>query len=285
MTYAVILSAHNEETFLPRALNSLMDQTTQAKEVILVDDNSTDLTSSIMDDFAKKHPSIRWTKNRSSAKHQPGAKVICAFNHGLSLINTEVEVLVKLDADIELPAHYFTELLKTFKEETIGIAGGFCLEENDQGDWTINHPMGNDHVRGAIKAYRMDCFKAIGGLREAMGWDTVDEHLARYFGYEVKTIEGLVVRHLRPLGKRYAKSAVRLQGKAFYQMRYGVIWSFLAALKWGWSKKSFLGGCQILWGYCTSWKQKREFLVTADQGKFIRAYRLKRLFNQRKINR
>lgn len=285
MTYAVIVSAHNEETFLPRVISSLMRQTTLAKEVILVDDNSTDSTSSIMDKFAKKHPSIRWTQNLSSANHQPGAKVIRAFNHGMTLLKTEVEVVVKLDADIELPAHYFTELLKVFKKETIGIAGGFCLEQNSRGNWKINHPMGNDHVRGAIKAYRMSCFKAIGGLREAMGWDTIDEHLARYFGYQVKTIEGLAVRHLRPLGKRYTKFAIRQQGKAFYQMRYGVLWSFLAAVKWGWSKKSFFGGCQVLWGYYVSWKQKSAFLVTVDQGKFIRAYRLKQQFNQRKTNR
>lgn len=280
MTYAVILPAHNEEALLPKALNCLVLQTTPPKEVILVDDNSTDSTSSIMDDFAKKNPSFRWIKNHSSAEHQPGAKVICAFNQGLSLLKTEVEVVVKLDADIELPAHYFTELLKTFKQESIGIAGGYCLEQNSQGQWKINHPMGNDHVRGAIKAYRMDCFKAIGGLREAMGWDTVDEHLARYFGYEVKTIQGLAVHHHRPLGKRYTNSAIREQGKALYQMRYGSIWSFLAALKWGWIKKSLWGGCQILLGYHIAWKQKSAFLVTVDQGKFIRSYRLKRLFNK-----
>ena len=284
MTYAVILSAHNEELFLPRAFNSLMHQTTQAREIILVDDNSTDTTSTLMKNFSKKHSCVRWTQNRSSANHQPGAKVIRAFNHGLHLIEDEVDVVVKLDADIELPAHYFTELLEVFKQDTIGIAGGICLEQNAHGHWEVNHPMGRDHVRGAIKAYRMDCFKAIGGLREAMGWDTVDEHLARYFGYEVKTIERLAVRHLRPLGKRYAKAATRLQGKAFYQMRYGALWSFLAALKWGWSNNSFFGGCQILLGYFASWKQKSTFLVTADQGKFIRAYRLKRVFNQRKTN-
>jgi len=44
-----------------------------------------------------------------------------------------------------------------------------------------------DHLRGALKSYRKECFDAIGGLKSSMGWDTVDELLAQYHGWKICT--------------------------------------------------------------------------------------------------
>ena len=35
------------------------------------------------------------------------------------------------------------------------------------------------HVRGALKLYSRECFEAIGGVQERLGWDTIDEVYAR----------------------------------------------------------------------------------------------------------
>ena len=51
------------------------------------------------------------------------------------------------------------------------------MNEGKDKSWQLNHPMNKDHVRGAFKAYIKNCFKAIGGLKKAMGWDTIDELL------------------------------------------------------------------------------------------------------------
>ena len=95
----------------------------------------------------------------------------------------------------------------------------------------LNHPMKLDHVRGAFKAYHTRCFDEMQGLRSAMGWDTVDELLARYYGYEVKTLTELKVKHLRPVGTHYKETIAQEQGQAFYRIRYGFLLSVLAALK------------------------------------------------------
>ena len=151
--------------------------------------NSIDGTEEIMRKFSKRHSFIRYVNRVSSANHQPGSKVIRAFEQGLDALTVPYNVLVKLDADLLLPPNYFSILLELFKEERVGIAGGFCVEQNKQGQWELNHPMGKDHVRGAFKAYHSDCFVAIGGLRPYMGWDTVDELLARFHGFTVRTQE------------------------------------------------------------------------------------------------
>ena len=82
-----------------------------------------------------------------------------------------------------------------------------------------------------------------------MGWDTVDEHLARYYGYRVITLPALKVKHLRPVGAQYKKAVGLRQGEAFYRLRYGVFWSVLAAIKSGWSKKSIRWTIVVLLGY------------------------------------
>jgi hypothetical protein len=52
-----------------------------------------------------------------------------------------------------------------------------------------------DNIRGAFKAYRKECFEAIGGLKPAMGWDTVDELLCRFYNWKIKTDATLHVKH------------------------------------------------------------------------------------------
>lgn len=282
MKYAIIVPAHNEEAHLPRLVESLLQQEALPEEIVLVDDNSSDTTPRIMKKFAAKHSFIRWVSHASFKEHRPGSKVVEAFNYGLKHLKAKVDVLVKLDADLELPPAYFSQIIPYFQSSKLGIAGGYCYEKNDQGKWELNHPMHWDHVRGGFKAYRKDCFKAIGGLRPAMGWDTVDELLAQYYGYEVKAIKSLHVRHHRPLGERYTSKAAIEQGKAFYQMRYGVLWSVLATVKGGWKKKSFFWFYHCLMGFVHAQQQALHYMVSPEEGKFIRTYRLKHLFKSMK---
>ena len=277
MKYVVVIPAHNEAAFLPGLLASLFAQTVLPAEVVMVNDHSTDETEQIMQAATKQYPNTHFIHKKSSAKHLPGAKVVDAFNAGLKEVKTPYDVLVKLDADLILPPHYFESVLKAFESPNTGIVGGFCYEQDARGEWKLNHPMQQDHVRGAFKAYHSACFQAMGGLRSAMGWDTIDELLARFYGYEVKTLPELKVKHLRPVGSNYKEAAGRRQGEAFYRMRYGGLLSFLAALKSGWSKKSLAWSFAVLNGYFQSSLKQLPFLVDEAQGKFIRAYRWKRL--------
>ena len=273
MNYSVIVPAHNEAAFLPGLLESLCTQDHLPTEVVLVNDNSTDTTEEIMQAYAKKHPFLHYVNRTSSASHQPGAKVIRAFEQGLDALKEPYTVLVKLDADLLLPSHYFSTLMELFQQEKVGIAGGFCVEQKAEGHWEVNHPMHIDHVRGAFKAYHSDCFMAIGGLRPSMGWDTVDELLARFHGFSVRTLDHLEVKHLRPLGEGYSKSNASAQGKAFYQMRYGMVLSFLAAVKSALQKRSLTWLLALVWGTITAAISQTEFMVSKEEGRFIRRHR------------
>ena len=278
--YSVIIPAHNEANFLEGLLQSLCKQSVQASEIVLVNDNSTDQTEALMERFAKEHKNIHYVNHPSTDQHLPGAKVIKAFSFGLKNLKQPFEVIVKLDADLILPNNYFEELLPVFENPKIGIAGGFCYEEKANGQWKRNHPMGHDHVRGAFKAYSKECFSAIGGLRQAMGWDTIDELLARFFDFETLTLARLKVKHLRPLGAGYSLQAAQLQGAAFYSMRYGLLLSVLASLKSALTQKGIWTFFQLINGFQRAKQEQTPFLITAEQGKFIRNYRWNKIWNK-----
>lgn len=57
---SVIISAYQKAKYLPRALQSVLDQTCSALEVIVVDDGSTDSTKEIVDSFAKSDSRVRY---------------------------------------------------------------------------------------------------------------------------------------------------------------------------------------------------------------------------------
>ena len=278
MRYYVVIPAYNEEAFLELTLDSLMGQSLQPAQVVVVDDNSTDSTADIIGRYAARYTNIREYTNRSDPGHASGAKVVSAFYSGLDLLDADYDFLVKLDADIVLPENYFMQISQVFSSNAnVGIAGGFAYEEDSQGRWALNHPMNKDHVRGGFKSYSAACFKAIGGLKPAIGWDTVDELLARYHGFEVITLDHLKVKHLRPLGSSYSKQSWIAQGEALYRMRYGWLLAVIATLKMALKHKK----PQILFdnfkGYTAARKSQTPYLVSEDEGEFIRRYRWKNI--------
>jgi glycosyltransferase involved in cell wall biosynthesis len=283
MKIYIVIPAHNEEEYLPQALLSLAEQTLLPKSVVVVNDASTDGTLALANSFSKKHPWLKVVSTKSEPVHQPGAKVIRAFNEGLAQLDEDFDILMKLDADILLPKNYLETIARHFNSNPkIGMAAGFaCVEK--EGNWVVENLTDADHIRGALKAYRKECFSAIGGLREAMGWDTLDEILARYFGWEIKTDSGLLAKHLKPTGERYQAQSGKLQGKVFYTLRYGLFLTKIAALKLAWRKKSTAYFFNAIRGYFSAWATGQPKLLTKDQGEFLRKYRrekiIRKIFN------
>ena len=277
MKYYIVIPAHNEEAFIALTLESLISQTVLPKKVVVVNDNSTDKTAEIVTAFAKENPFITLVNKTSSAIHLPGSKVIQAFHKGFETLDEDYDIIVKLDADLILPNNYFETVLNIFeKDATIGMAGGFAYIEKN-GEWILENLTDKDHIRGAFKAYRKECFKQIGNLKPAMGWDTVDELLSKFYGWKVVTDASLIVKHLKPTGANYNKTARYKQGEAFYTLGYGFLITSIASAKLAMMKKKPLLFLDYIKGFWKAKAAKTPLLVTAEQAKFIRKYRLKKM--------
>ena len=273
MNFGIIIPAYNEEKSIVLTLQSLINQSFVPYQIIVVDDGSTDNTAQLVSETAVQHPQIQLVQRKEKGEHQPGAKIVQTFNFGLPYLKKEVDVICKYDADLIFPPNYL-ETLQTYylQNPQLGMCGGVCSIEKD-GKWLKENLTNKNHLRGALKSYRKECFEAIGGLKEAMGWDTVDELLAQYHGWELLVVEDLVVKHLRPTASRYNPQAQYMQGGMFYRLRYGGVLSFLASAKLAYKKRSLRLFWDYMKGYFKAKKEKQSFLVTPEEGKWIRAYR------------
>lgn len=277
MNIYCVIPTYNEEAFISNTLASIVAQTYLPKKIVIVNDNSTDGTQTIIDSYVAKYDWIASVYNSSENKHLPGSKVIRAFQKGFESLDKHFDIIIKLDADLILPTNYFEKIVETFQSnDRIGMVGGFAYIEKN-GEWILENLTDKYHIRGAFKAYRKECFDEIGGLQPAMGWDTVDELLCRYYNWQIVTLPELKVKHLKPTGAIYDASARYKQGEAFYTLGYGITITTIAALKLAARKGKPLLFIDYIKGFYKAQKENKPLLVNQEQAKFIRNYRWKKI--------
>jgi glycosyltransferase involved in cell wall biosynthesis len=279
--FLIIIPAYNEVNYIGKCLDSLINQSLLPHKIIVVDDGSTDETPKIIKKFSKKSKLIHTVFSNSKTLHQPGAKVINAFKRGLSTINLEdYDIVCKFDADLEFPSDYLEKLNRLFKKDiTIGLFGGVCtiLKSNN---WQIESLTNSDHVRGALKAYRVKAFQAIYGLQPQMGWDTADEFKLRYRNWKVAVDKSLKVKHHKSTATSYKDEYFKKQGEVFYALRYGFILTLIAALKIASMRNKLSKYKVVLKAYMNASKNKIDFLLTNEEGKFLRQYRWREIYRK-----
>ena len=168
---------------------------------------------------------------------------------------------------------YLLNLKVNFEKNPIlGMVGGVCYVKKEK-VWVLENLNRNDHIRGGIKAYRKNCFLQIGKLKRSIGWDTIDELLAKYYKWEILVDESLKVKHLRPTGVNYSPNAALLQGEATYRMRLGWLLTLIIGLKRALVNQNIRVIWSYLKGYSIAKKNRTPFIVDKSQGKYLRSYR------------
>lgn len=280
MNIYIVIPAHNEQDTIGLTIDSLANQTFLPKKMVVVNDNSTDNTEQIVTELITKYSWLSIVNSKSSEDHLPGSKIINAFYKGYDTLDSNFDIICKFDADLIFPKHYLESIVAHFRsDDKLGMAAGFCYILKDS-QWVIEGLTDKDHIRGALKAYKKDCFLKIGKLKRSMGWDTIDELLSQYYGWKIKTDQSLHVKHLKPTGTNYAKGSKYLQGEALYKLRFGFTLALLSALKLAYKKKNLSLFRDYISGYLKASKTKTSFLITKEQGKFIRQLRWKKILKK-----
>jgi poly-beta-1,6-N-acetyl-D-glucosamine synthase len=281
-SYVIITPAHNEESYLRFVLDSVINQTIKPAQWIIVDDGSCDNTAEIVQNYASIHPWIKLVKNSpKEVKRQGGGKVIEAFNMGYKALEfSDFEFIVKLDADVTLPADYFEEVLGIFKADlSVGLCGGY-LSEYSNGRWKKTQTA-SYHLRGAIKAYRKKCFDQIGGLDVTLHWDFLDEMKAMYFGWAIKILP-LEVKHHRKtstLINRGLKSSFTI-GKQYYKHGYDLFLAICRSAIFGLQTRPFLlTSFGFLLGFLYGCLFRLQKEVNPELEGFIRKFQYSRIKN------
>lgn len=121
---SVIIPVYMAEKFLHRCVNSVLNQTYQNFEIILINDGSKDKSGMICDEYAKKDKRIK-------VIHQENQGVSAARNKGLDMARGEW--IYFLDSDDYISPKSFELLMCVQKEDDYDIvASGHCSVQGKQ---------------------------------------------------------------------------------------------------------------------------------------------------------
>ena len=279
--YIIVTPAKNEEKIIEHTLYSVGDQTLLPHQWIIVDDGSTDRTSTIVEKYIKKYPWITLIKNDNyDEKRAGGPKVVRAFYKGYdSISDYDYDFIVKLDADLTLPNNYFETVSGCFKDSPrVGICGGYCVDEKE--GRLVKEKTAEFHVRGAFKAYRKECFSDIGGIKQVWDWDGLDQMMAMYSGWEVKVLPLAVIHH-RETSEEYnrIKHSYR-SGKEYYRMGYDFFLALLKSISIMAKRPFLLGSALFFFGFTVAFLNKSKKIVDNELAGFIRKFQYNRILKR-----
>lgn len=132
---SVLMSVYNGDNYLEESIDSILSQTFEDYEFIIIDDGSTDSTSSILSSYAKKDMRIKVITNQ----HNIG--LIPSLNKGLYIASSNL--IARMDADdIAIPERLKIQVDFMQEHPDVVVCGGFTtyLENSTKGDiHSISH--------------------------------------------------------------------------------------------------------------------------------------------------
>jgi glycosyltransferase involved in cell wall biosynthesis len=137
---SVLLSVHNDARFLAAAVESVLRQTVDDLELIVVDDASTDETPAVLS--AVQDPRLQLLRN----EHQLG--LAASLNRGLD--QAQSRYVARLDADdVALPQRLESQLARIAATPSVAVVGTAVLDLDETGRVGTLHrnPVGTRAVR------------------------------------------------------------------------------------------------------------------------------------------
>jgi biofilm PGA synthesis N-glycosyltransferase PgaC len=278
----IVSPVRNEAVHIERVVRAVAAQQLPPTRMIVIDDSSTDATLRLLRELASEIPLLSVVQ---ASRHEAGsdrlALAIEARNFNAALALTDIgdfTHLMKLDGDIELPPDYLSRITARFEgDPNLGLAGGVLAEPTAAGGLrAIRIP--RHHVHGALKLYSLACFRAIGGIQERLGWDTIDETYARMLGFRTRSFDDIVSVHHRPIASADGILRGRARhGECAWILHYGTIWVLLRSLKVARSHPVGASGLAFLFGYARAAARGVERVPDPEFRRFTRRELRRRL--------
>ena len=116
-TLSVVVPAYNEQDSLGECLGRLTGQLDSITEIIVVDNNSTDGTRAIADDYARRFPAV-------TVLHEAQQGLVFARNAGLDAASCDA--IARIDSDTRVPPHWARTIVEFLDADTDGKWAAVC---------------------------------------------------------------------------------------------------------------------------------------------------------------
>lgn len=252
-SYVLVTPVRDEEAYLRLTAESVISQTNQPREWVIVNDGSKDGTGEIIDEYAGKYPWIRAVHRKDRGFRKWGAGIIEAFYDGFHALTChDWDFMGKLDGDLSFEPTYFESVFRKFGEDPrLGIGGGFLYHVENGEKIVERHP--TFHVRGGAKIYRRACWDQLGGLWIGPGSDTIDEVKANMLGWGSMSFIDLQLNHHRWTGAAYGKwGGIVKNGKTDYVSGYHPLFVAAKAAARVSQKPYIIGSLGLVYGYVSA---------------------------------
>lgn len=187
---SVLLCVRNEEKYIGGCIKSILSQTYEDFEVIIVDDMSTDHTQNIIKEFNDER--IRHFRN------EEWCGIPRSRNRGLK--HAKGEYVFFTDGDCRVPNSWIEEGLKSLKSPgCVGVEGRIYYVSEDHkptlSDAVIQNVNGGQFTTGNV-AYKRSVVKAAGGFDERLERLSDREIALRIMKYgEIRFNAKMIVYH------------------------------------------------------------------------------------------
>jgi biofilm PGA synthesis N-glycosyltransferase PgaC len=277
--YIIVTPVRDEEKYIESTIGSVLRQTIEPTEWVIVDDGSSDQTGEIADRYAAQHSWIHVIHRENRGFRKSGGGVMEAFYDGYnSLQSRNWDFIVKLDGDLSFAPEYFESCFEYFRRDSeLGIGGGEIHHDIDGQLKLEKNP--RFHVRGATKIYKRACWEAIEGLWPAPGWDTIDEVKANMMGWKTYAFTDLHLFHHRFTGSEEGLFRDRVKhGVACYVSGYHPLFvAASCALRLS-QKPRMIGSIGIMYGFLKSHVTRPPRMENRSYFAYIRSQQLRRLW-------
>ena len=139
---SVLIPVYNQQSYIEKAIKSVLNQTLKNFEIVVINDGSTDKTLEIIKSFNDKRLKIYSTKNKG---------IISALNYGL--IKCKSDIIARFDGDDIMFSNRLYTQLNFFKKNNPILLGSNALIIDSKSNvlGKSNLPLGHEIIKSSLK--------------------------------------------------------------------------------------------------------------------------------------